>query len=81
MRLTLDLSFEMSRSLKSIIRKATSSERSLLIRLINLDSNIADVSDQKFLFDIDSDGVLDNISELGAEAIFVIRLKWGWHHQ
>lgn len=34
--------------------------------VINLDSNIASVSDQKFLFDIDGDGILDRISQLGA---------------
>lgn len=34
--------------------------------VINLDNNIASVSDQKFFFDIDADGVLDEISELNA---------------
>ena len=34
--------------------------------VINLDSNIADLSDQKFYFDIDSDGVMDSISRLGS---------------
>lgn len=34
--------------------------------VINLDSNIASLSDQKFRFDIDGDGTLDNISRLGA---------------
>lgn len=32
--------------------------------VINLDHDIADVSDQKFFFDIDADGVEDEISEL-----------------
>lgn len=32
--------------------------------VINLDSNIASLSDQKFEFDIDSDGILDSISSL-----------------
>ena len=32
--------------------------------VINLDENVASVSDQKFLFDIDADGVLDTISRL-----------------
>lgn len=36
--------------------------------VINLDTAIAGVSDQKFLFDIDADGVLDNISSLNAES-------------
>lgn len=34
--------------------------------VINLDSNIASVSDQKFLFDIDGDGILDRVSQLNA---------------
>lgn len=34
--------------------------------VINLDSNIASVSDQKFMFDIDSDGILDSISQLNS---------------
>lgn len=34
--------------------------------VINLDNNIASVSDQKFLFDIDGDGILDRVSELNA---------------
>ena len=32
--------------------------------VINLDTNIASLSDQKFEFDIDSDGILDSISSL-----------------
>lgn len=32
--------------------------------VINLDGDIASVSDQKFLFDIDADGILDTISQL-----------------
>ncbi len=34
--------------------------------VINLDGNVASVSDQKFLFDIDGDGELDQISQLSA---------------
>lgn len=34
--------------------------------VINLDSNIANVSDQKFMFDIDADGILDSISQLNS---------------
>lgn len=34
--------------------------------VINLDTNIAGLSDQKFQFDIDSDGILDTISQLNA---------------
>ena len=34
--------------------------------VINLNGNIADLSDQTFYFDIDADGVLDEISQLGS---------------
>lgn len=34
--------------------------------VINLDNEIAEVSDQKFQFDIDGDGILDSISNLNA---------------
>ena len=34
--------------------------------VINLDANIADVKDMKFYFDLDADGVEEEISELGA---------------
>lgn len=34
--------------------------------VINLDNNVASVSDQSFLFDIDADGKLDKVSRLGA---------------
>ncbi len=33
--------------------------------VINLDSNIAELSDQKFVFDIDADGIKDEIARLG----------------
>ncbi len=34
--------------------------------VINLDGNVASVSDQKFKFDIDGDGILDEVSRLNA---------------
>jgi len=34
--------------------------------VINLDGNVASVSDQKFMFDIDGDGILDRVSQLGS---------------
>jgi len=34
--------------------------------VINLDGNVAEVSDQKFFFDLDADGKLDEISRLGS---------------
>jgi hypothetical protein len=39
--------------------------------VINLDNNLASVSDQKFYFDIDSDGVLDSISQLSSSSGFL----------
>lgn len=36
--------------------------------VINLDGNVAGVSDQKFLFDIDNDGVEDSISQLSGKS-------------
>ena len=34
--------------------------------VINLDGSVASVSDQKFMFDIDADGILDEVSQLNA---------------
>lgn len=34
--------------------------------VINLDTDLAQLSDQKFMFDIDNDGILDRISQLSA---------------
>jgi hypothetical protein len=39
--------------------------------VINLDSNITELSDQKFEFDIDNDGILDTISQLGAGSGYI----------
>lgn len=39
--------------------------------VINLDANVASVSDQKFLFDIDSDGKKENISFVGKGSGFL----------
>ena len=36
------------------------------VEVINLDTDIASLSDQTFYFDIDADGELDEISQLGA---------------
>ncbi len=64
--LDFNLSFQMSREFEEYYEK----EHSLKIQslcdplVINLDTDIAGVSDQKFLFDIDSDGVKDSISTL-----------------
>ena len=69
-----DLGLEMSRRFEEYYYKQndiyayTSSQPSNLVDplVINLDSNIANVSDQKFMFDIDADGILDSISQLNS---------------
>ena len=59
------LSFEMSRSFTSYYEESYEFGTQFIDPLvINLDSNVASVSDQKFMFDIDSDGILDRISQL-----------------
>lgn len=45
--------------------------------VINLDSNICNVSDQKFLFDLDSDGTEESISMLGKGSGFLALDKNG----
>ena len=58
------LSFEMSRSFTSYYEENYEFGTQFVDPLvINLDSNVASVSDQKFMFDIDSDGTLDRISK------------------
>jgi hypothetical protein len=45
--------------------------------VINLDNNVASVSDQTFLFDMDADGKLDKISNLGAGSSYLALDKNG----
>ena len=45
--------------------------------VINLDSNVCNVSDQKFLFDLDSDGTEESISMLGKGSGFLALDKNG----
>ncbi len=60
------LSFEMSRSFTSYYEEHYELGTQFVDPLvINLDGNVANVSDQKFMFDIDSDGILDRISQPG----------------
>lgn len=62
------LEMEMSRSFQTTYEKSYEMlyQRAELCDplVINLDENVTSVSDQKFLFDIDADGVLDRISQL-----------------
>lgn len=74
-----DLSFSMSRSFEQYYEKEHTLNIARLCDplVINLDSDIADVSDQKFMFDIDSDGVKDNISKLKGNRGFLALDKNG----
>ena len=77
--LDFNLSFQLSREFSEYYEKEHSfSIQSLCDPLvINLDTDIAGVSDQKFLFDLDNDGVKDNISMLGRESGFLALDKNG----
>lgn len=72
-----NLGLEMSRSFseyyyESVDFYAQTSSNSLIDPLvINLNSNIASVTDQKFMFDIDGDGILDSISQLNSGSGFL----------
>ncbi|MCR5000626.1 MAG: hypothetical protein K6A71_02390 [Lachnospiraceae bacterium] len=74
-----NLSFKMSRSFEQYYEKEhTLNVASLCDPLvINLDTDIAGVSDQKFLFDIDADGVKDSISVLNGGSGFLALDKNG----
>ena len=45
--------------------------------VINLDGDVADVSDQTFFFDLDGDGVLDKVNQLGSGSGFLALDKNG----
>lgn len=64
----INVELTMSRSfMEHTTRTSELSSMSMVDPLvINLDTNIAGLSDQKFLFDIDTDGILDTISQLNA---------------
>ena len=73
--LNFDIDMSMSRSFESYI-KETGVCQSLEMRLmdplvINLDTCAAEVSDQKFFFDLDSDGIDDEVSMLGSKSGFL----------
>jgi len=68
--ISFGIDMEMSRSFTeeydiNVIRKNASFCDPLVI---NLDGNVAQVSDQKFLFDIDHDGIAENISQLSEKS-------------
>ena len=69
----IDFSMEvgMSRSFESACRKEFETLQAIDPLVINLDCNVADVSDQKFYFDLDADGIEDEISMLRAGSGFL----------
>ncbi|MCR5268798.1 MAG: hypothetical protein K6E16_09800 [Lachnospiraceae bacterium] len=59
-----DLSVSMSRSFESMYCATFEKTVAIDPLVINLDGNVADVSDQKFFFDLDADGNPDEIAKL-----------------
>ncbi|MBR4169679.1 MAG: hypothetical protein IKR47_08125 [Lachnospiraceae bacterium] len=58
-----DMQISMSRSFESAFSATYEEMRAIDPLVINLDCNVADVSDQKFFFDLDADGNPDEISK------------------
>lgn len=70
--ISFNLSFQMSRSFTEYYSETHSFGTELVDPLvINLEGDVANVSDQKFMFDIDADGTLDSISKLGRGSGFL----------
>ncbi len=69
-RITFGLEMEMSRRFEAAYKQSYKMLQQNISTcdplVINLDSDVASVSDQKFLFDIDGDGILENVSQLGS---------------
>ena len=68
--LSFNISLEMSRSFTEMASESIDFGQPRLCDplVINLNTNVASVSDQKFFFDIDADGTKDEISMLGADS-------------
>ena len=75
----LDFSMEigMSRSFESTYAATFETVQAIDPLVINLDCNVANVSDQKFFFDLDGDGKEDEISQLGSGSGFLALDKNG----
>ena len=64
--------FSMSRSFCQVFEQLTAQDYFVTDPLvINIDSDLTEVSDQKFLFDLDCDGIRENISFAGAGSGFL----------
>ena len=68
--LSFNISLEMSRSFVEMASESIDFGQPRLCDplVINLNTNVASVSDQKFFFDIDADGIKDEISMLEADS-------------
>ncbi len=68
--LSFNISLAMSRSFTEMASESIDFGQPRLCDplVINLNTNVASVSDQKFFFDIDADGTKDEISMLGADS-------------
>jgi hypothetical protein len=68
--INFQLNMEMSRSFQAYYEENYVVNNTSLCDplVINLDSDIASLNDQKFLFDLDTDGILDNISTLNSSS-------------
>ena len=68
--LSFNISLEMSRSFTKMAEESCDFGQPRLCDplVINLNTNVASVSDQKFFFDIDADGTEDEISMLNADS-------------
>lgn len=71
--ISFNLNLEMSRSFQEYYEEAVTTKQISMCDplVINLGGNIAELSDQTFLFDIDGDGEMDEISELSAKSGFL----------
>ncbi len=73
------LDMTMSRSFEAYYEADYTKETVMAVDplVINLEGNVASVSDQKFEFDIDGDGILDSISRLGKGSGYIALDKNG----
>ena len=75
--ISFGISVEMSRSFTQYYEQKSSLGVFCDPLVINLDDNITSLSDQKFYFDLDSDGEMDNISMLNSGSGFLALDKNG----
>ncbi|MBD5542691.1 MAG: hypothetical protein HDR01_00235 [Lachnospiraceae bacterium] len=78
-QIQFQLDMTMSRSFEAYYEANYTKEAGTAVDplVINLEGNVASVSDQKFEFDIDGDGILDTISRLGKGSGYIALDKNG----